>query len=914
MVESSKDPGFVDCTEQKRLNEAREKKVPWKKWGPYLSERQWGTVREDYSEDGNAWDYFPHEQSRSRAYRWGEDGLGGISDDRQRLCFALALWNERDPILKERLFGLTNGEGNHGEDVKEYYFYLDSTPTHSYMKYLYKYPQREFPYRDLLETNRRRTREEPEYELLDTGIFDDDRYFDVFVEYAKAGPEDVLIRVSVHNRGPEAARLHVLPQLWFRNTWSWGDEDPKPLLREAGGAIVASHPELPDTTLSCDGAPELLFTENESNVQKLWGQPNPAPYVKDAFHRCVVSGERDAVNPGKTGTKAAARYVLEVPAGGCSVLRLRLAAGTPGQPFGPGFDEVFRQRLFDADEFYERITPASLGRDERLVHRQALAGMLWSKQYYYFDLDRWLKEHQAHPLTGGGKRRVRNAEWFHMLNGDVISMPDKWEYPWYAAWDLAFHTISLSLVDFDFAKEQLLLMLKSLYSHPNGQMPAYEWNFSDVNPPVHAWATLFLYKFEKNLGREDLPFLERAFQGLMLNFNWWVNRKDPEGRNVFAGGFLGLDNIGVFDRSAKLPTGGSLEQADGTAWMAFYCQNMLEMALILADHDPAYEETAFKFLENFIWISYAMDRIGGRPEAMWDEADGFYYDVLRLPDGEAFRLKVRSMVGLLSLCASTIFEQEMVTRHPRLMELIAIFRKRHPEVVAHVAPTVEGFRGHAGRVLLSPLTQRKLERVLSVLLDENEFLSPYGIRSLSRRHLESPFVFHTGAEEHRVRYLPAESNTGMFGGNSNWRGPIWMPVNALIVRGLLNLYGFYGDGLKVECPTGSGNRMNLFEVAKEISGRLSAIFVRDASGRRPVYGGTAKFQNDPHWRDLVLFYEYFHGDNGAGLGASHQTGWTGLIARLLDLFGRVTAEDALETPKPMLDARLVREQVAGRQG
>ncbi len=914
MVESSKDPGFVDCTEQKRLNEAREKKVPWKKWGPYVSERQWGTVREDYSEDGNAWDYFPHEQSRSRAYRWGEDGLGGICDAEQRLCFALALWNERDPILKERLFGLTNSEGNHGEDVKEYYFYLDSTPTHSYMKYLYKYPQREFPYRDLLETNRRRTREEPEYELLDTRIFDDDRYFDVFIEYAKAGPEDVLIRVSVHNRGPEAARLHVLPQLWFRNTWSWGDEGEKPVLREAGGTIVASHPELPDTTLSCDGAPELLFTENESNVQKLWGQPNPSPYVKDAFHRYVISGERDAVNPGKAGTKAAARYVLEVPAGGCSVLRLRLAAGTAGQPFGPAFDEVFRQRLFDADEFYERITPGSLGQDERLVHRQALAGMLWSKQYYYFDLDRWLKEHQAHPLTGGAKRGVRNAEWFHMLNGDVISMPDKWEYPWYAAWDLAFHTISLSLVDFDFAKEQLLLMLKSLYSHPNGQMPAYEWNFSDVNPPVHAWATLFLYKFEKNLGREDLRFLERAFQGLMLNFNWWVNRKDPEGRNVFAGGFLGLDNIGVFDRSAKLPTGGSLEQADGTAWMAFYCQNMLEMALILADHDPAYEETAFKFLENFIWISYAMDRIGGRPEAMWDEADGFYYDVLRLPDGEAFRLKVRSMVGLLSLCASTIFEQDMVTRHPRLMELIAIFRKRHPEVVAHVAPTVEGFRGHAGRVLLSPLTQRKLERVLSILLDENEFLSPYGIRSLSRRHLENPFVFHTGAEEHRVRYLPAESNTGMFGGNSNWRGPIWMPVNALIVRGLLNLYGFYGDGLTVDCPTGSGNRMNLFEVAKEISRRLSAIFVREASGRRPVYGGTSKFQNDPHWRDLVLFYEYFHGDNGAGLGASHQTGWTGLIARLLDLFGRVTAEEALETPKEKLDARLVREQVAGRQG
>ena len=573
------DTGIVDCTEQKRLNEAREAGIPWKKWGPYLSERQWGTVREDYSENGNAWDYFTHDQSRSRAYRWGEDGLGGFSDDKQRLCFALALWNERDPILKERAFGLTNSEGNHGEDVKEYYFYVDSTPTHSYMKYLYKYPQREYPYRDLVETNRRRTKEELEYELLDTGVFEDDRYFDVFLEYAKEGPEDILIKVSVHNRGKEAARLQLLPTLWFRNTWSWGDEGEKPVLREKGGAIVASHPELGEYTLSCGGKPELLFTENESNAERLWGQPNPTPYVKDAFHRYVISGEKDAVNPAKTGTKAAARYVLEVPAGGVEFVQLRLSKGTTSGKFGAAFEEALRQRLLDADEFYERITPRSLGEDERRVHRQAIAGMLWTKQYYYFDLDRWLKEHQAHPMVGGQGRVVRNAEWFHMLNGDVISMPDKWEYPWYAAWDLAFHTIALSLVDFDFAKEQLLLMLRSLYSHPNGQMPAYEWNFSDVNPPVHAWATLFLYKMEKNLGREDVKFLARSFQGLMLNFNWWVNRKDPQGKNVFAGGFLGLDNIGVFDRSAPLPTGGSLEQADGTAWMAFYCQNMLEMAL-----------------------------------------------------------------------------------------------------------------------------------------------------------------------------------------------------------------------------------------------------------------------------------------------------------------------------------------------
>ena len=902
---------FVDVAEQKRLNDAREAGIPWKKWGPYLSERQWGTVREDYSRDGNAWDYFTHDQSRSRAYRWGEDGLGGISDDQQRLCFALALWNGRDPILKERLFGLTNSEGNHGEDVKEYYFYVDSTPTHSYMKYLYKYPQREYPYADLVETNGRRSRDEFEYELLDTGIFDDDRYFDVFVEYAKAGPEDVLVRITAHNRGPEPARLHALPTLWFRNTWSWGDEGPKPALRGQEGTIVASHPDLGEYSLSCDGAPELLFTENESNAGRLWGQPNGTPYVKDAFHRYVIAGDRGAVNPARTGTKAAAHYAVEVPAGGCATIRLRLASGAAGDAFGT-FDEVFAGRLADADEFYQRITPPALGEDERRVHRQALAGMLWTKQFYFYDVDRWLKEREAHPLMGGAGKAPRNAEWFHMFNGDVISMPDKWEYPWYAAWDLAFHTIALSLVDFDFAKDQLLLMLRTLYSHPNGQIPAYEWNFSDVNPPVHAWATLFLYKFEKNLGREDLAFLERSFQGLMLNFNWWVNRKDPQGRNVFAGGFLGLDNIGVFDRSAQLPTGGSLEQADGTAWMAFFCQNMLEMALILAEKDPIYEEIAFKFVENFMWIAYAMDKIGEHGDDMWDEEDGFYYDVLRLPDGQAFRLKVRSMVGLLPLCACTVFEADMVTRHPKLMELIRLYTKRHPEVIKHVAPTTEGFIGYAGRRLLSPLSKEKLERVLSYVLDEREFLGPHGIRSLSRVHADRPFVFHTGGQEYRVEYLPAESNNGMFGGNSNWRGPVWMPVNGLIVRGLLNFYGFYGESFTVECPTGSGNRMTLFEVAKEISGRLAGIFLRDASGQRPVYGGSRKFQDDPHWRDYILFYEYFHGDNGAGLGASHQTGWTGIVARLIDLFARVDAADALETPKARIEERLVREQVGGK--
>ncbi|MGE5358527.1 MAG: MGH1-like glycoside hydrolase domain-containing protein, partial [Bacteroidales bacterium] len=816
---------LIDVTEQKRLNEAREAGIPWKKWGPYLSERQWGTVREDYSDDGNAWDYFSHDQSRSRAYRWGEDGLAGISDDKQRLCFALALWNERDPILKERLFGLTNSEGNHGEDVKEYYFYVDSTPTHSYMKYLYKYPQREYPYRDLVETNRARSREDFEYELLDTGAFDDNRYFDVFVEYAKAAPEDLLIRISIHNRGPETARLRVLPTLWFRNTWSWGDRAQlKPALREAApGVIQAAHHQL-DYWLCCEGTPDLLFTENESNAERLWGQPNASPYVKDAFHACVVGQNAEAVNPARVGTKAAAHYALEIPAGGSRAIRLRLAAARPAAPF-EDFDTAFGRRIEEADEFYDRITPASLGEDERRVHRQAIAGMLWSKQFYYFDLERWLAEHRSHPLLESARAGVRNTEWFHMLNADVISMPDKWEYPWYAAWDLAFHTIALSMVDFDFAKDQLLLMLRSLYFHPNGQIPAYEWNFSDVNPPVHAWATLYLYKIERTLGRSDLRFLERSFQGLMLNFNWWVNRKDPAGRNVFAGGFLGLDNIGVFDRSSQLPTGGCLEQADGTAWMAFYCQSMLEMALILCEYDPMYEEIAFKFIQHFMWISYAMDRIGDNHDEMWDEEDGFFYDLLRLPDGRATRLKVRSLVGLLPLCAATAFEADAASRYPKLQELIDLFRERHPELISHVAPTDAGFTGYKDRRLLAILNKTKLRRVLSYMLDEREFLSPHGIRSISRFHLDHPYSFWVGGEELKVQYLPAESTNGMFGGNSNWRGPVWMPVNVLLIRALLNLYHFYGDDFTVECPTGSGRYMTLFEVAQELSRRLAAIFL-----------------------------------------------------------------------------------------
>jgi hypothetical protein len=902
---------YIETNEQRRLNEAREKGISWKKWGPYLSERQWGTVREDYSHDGNAWNYFSHDQARFRAYRWGEDGLAGISDDKQQLCFAIALWNGKDPILKERLFGLTNSEGNHGEDVKEYYFYLDSTPTHSYMKYLYKYPQREFPYGDLVETNRRRSREDFEYELLDTGVFEADRYFDVFVEYAKADPEDLLIKITVHNRGPETAELHLLPTMWFRNTWSWEGVSKPAARRVREGTILASHSDLGDRTLQCEGNPELLFTENESNATRLWGQPNPSPYVKDAFHDYLILGQTQAVNPSQAGTKAAAHYRLVVPPGGNKAVRLRLSAKPSRDAFAT-FEKIFAARLADADEFYERITPRSLSEDERRVHRQALAGMLWSKQYYYFDLDRWLDEHEAHPLMGAKHRNVRNTEWFHMLNRDIISMPDKWEYPWYAAWDLAFHTLALSLVDFDFAKDQLLLMLRNLYAHPNGQIPAYEWNFSDVNPPVHAWATLFLYNIEKELGRSDLRFLERSFQGLMLNFNWWVNRKDPQGKNVFAGGFLGLDNIGVFDRSAQLPTGGYLDQADGTAWMAFYCQNMMEIALILTEYDSVYEDIALRFLEHFLWITYAMDRIGDGHDEMWDSKDGFFYDLLHLPNGDAIRLKVRSLVGLLPLCASTVFEATgILLQHPRLMQLIEIFKKRHPELLNHIAPADSKFIGYANRRLLSVCNKEKIEHVLHYLLDENEFFGPYGIRSLSKYHLNHPFVFNLNGQEFKVQYLPAESNTGMFGGNSNWRGPVWMPMNGLLLRALLNLYQFYGDDFKVECPTGSGKYMTLCEVAKELARRLSSIFLRDANGKRPVYGGTKKFQEDPHWKDHILFYEYFHGDNGAGLGASHQTGWTGTIARVLDLFARLNATGALQVSRDDLATRMTREQVAG---
>jgi len=887
-------------TERARLAQARDKQFAWKKWGPYLSERQWGTVREDYSQDGNAWDYFSHDQARSRAYRWGEDGIAGICDDKQRLCFALALWNGADPILKERLFGLTNSEGNHGEDVKEYYYYLDSTPTHSYMKYLYKYPQAAYPYGDLVDTNKQRGRDAGEYELIDTGVFDGDRYFDVFVEYAKAGPEDVLVRVSVANRGPAPATLHLLPTVWFRNTWSWAEGAAKPVLKEAAriagaGAISAAHAELGEIRLLCEGDPELLFTENETNNARLFGGENATPFVKDAFNAYLVDGRRDAVNPARTGTKAAAHYRVTVGAGQTSVLRLRLTAGPAPAAFASAFDEAFAARQREADEFYRSITPASLGEDEARVVRQGLAGMLWSKQYYFFDADKWLEEHQANPMLGQ-TRQVRNREWYHMVNDHVISMPDKWEYPWYAAWDLAFHCIALSAVDPDFARAQLNLMLREIYMHPSGQIPAYEWNYSDVNPPVHAWATLFLHRVDQALGgTTDTQFLKRAFLKLALNFNWWVNRKDRLGKNVFEGGFLGLDNIGVFDRSSALPTGGHLEQADGTAWVAFFCQNMVELSVELAAEDPSYQDMCTKFLEHFLWIASGMNRTG--PEGMWDEEDGFYYDVLRLPDGSAQRLKVRSMVGLLPLCATTVIEQWQRERVPEVVEAFHKRLKRMPELMQSVHATGPGQLGVAGRGMFALVNEARLRRILARMLDEKEFLSPYGLRALSRAHLEHPYVFRVGAQEYRVGYLPGESDSGMFGGNSNWRGPIWMPVNVLVIRALLQYYMYYGDRFKVECPTGSGRMMNLFEVSKELSTRLARIFLRDANGRRPVFGGSEKFQTDPQWRDYLLFYEYFHGDNGAGLGASHQTGWTGLVARLMQIYGALEPAKLLEAGK-----------------
>jgi hypothetical protein len=885
--------------EEKRLEESRTHQAHWKKWGPYLSDRQWGTVREDYSPTGEAWDYFSHDRARSRAYRWGEDGLAGISDNHQRLCLAIALWNEKDPILKERLFGLTGPQGNHGEDVKEYYFYLDNTPTHCYQKFLYKYPQEEFPYTELVEENQRRGRGELEFELLDTGIFDGDRYFDVLVEYAKASPEDILMKISVTNCGPETKNLHLLPTLWFRNTWSWTEDAKKPFLKQVGESIIeATHPTLGQFYLYCNthqgSHPSLLFTENETNYQRLFGTENASPYVKDGINHYVVNRQTDAVNPSQIGTKAAVHYILTVEAGETQTLQLRLCKNvlydisTNQQLLGEEFNQILPTRQQEADEFYHRILPTNLSEDERNVQRQALAGMLWSKQYYHYVIDEWLNGDSATSKPPEGRKNGRNHEWIHLHNEDILSMPDKWEYPWFAAWDLAFHAIPLAMVDPDFAKRQLDLMTREWYMHPNGQIPAYEWAFGDVNPPVHAWATWRVYKIEQEMyGRCDRQFLERVFQKLLLNFTWWVNRKDAEGKNVFQGGFLGLDNIGVFDRSAPLPTGGHIEQADGTSWMGMYCLNMLTIALELALDNPVYEDIATKFFEHFLYIADAMNHIGGEGTQLWDDEDGFFYDALHLPDGQHIPLKVRSMVGLIPLFAIAPLEPEVLDKLPSFKKRLEWFIRHRPDLKRNVACMETRGVGAKRLLALCYVTPTwfnpadKFRRILSKLLDENEFLSDYGIRALSKYHKDHPYIFKANGYEYRVDYEPAESSTGLFGGNSNWRGPIWMPVNYLLIESLLQFYHYLGDDFKVECPTGSGNWMTLQEVAKEISQRLMQIFLQDSSGRRPVYGNSNKFQTDPHWRNLILFYEYFHGDIGAGIGASHQTGWTGLVANLI---------------------------------
>jgi hypothetical protein len=878
--------------EHVRLAEDARRQKNWKRWGPYLSERQWGTVREDYSPGGSAWDFFTHDHARSRAYRWGEDGIGGICDRHQFICFALAMWNGSDPILKERLFGLTGSEGNHGEDVKEYYFYLDSTPTHSYMRFLYKYPQGEFPYGRLVAENRSRGREKLEFELLDTGIFDENRYFDVFVEYAKAGPEDILIRVEAFNRGPEEADLHLLPTLWFRNTWSWGLGMRRSRIRavEAAGmsAVELEHDYYGRRRLFCDGEAEWLFTENETNKQRLWGLENDSKYVKDGINDYVVRGAKESVNPSRVGSKASAHGRFRVAPGRSATMLLRLT-DAPGEVkrtdlFGESFATTMRRRREEADDFYAAVVPSGLDADARDAMRQALGGMLWSKQFYHYDVGRWLKGDPEGTPPPKERLRGRNREWTHLYNADVVSMPDKWEYPWYAAWDLAFHCVSLALVDSTFAKEQLLLMLREWYMHPNGQLPAYEWAFGDVNPPVHAWAAWRVYKIEaKRRGVADRRFLEKVFHKLLLNFTWWVNRKDAEGKNVFQGGFLGLDNIGVFDRSAPLPTGGHLEQSDATSWMGMYCLNMLAIAIELAHENSAYEDVASKFFEHFVYICRAMNNLGGEGIELWDRQDGFFYDVLQDGAGKHYPLRVRSMVGLIPLFAVETLEGDIVDKLPGFKRRMQWFIENRPELSEHIETTTGEGRGV--RRFLALVNQHRLPQVLRYLLDEAEFLSPYGIRALSRFHCDHPFTLHVDGTEHRVDYEPAESRSGLFGGNSNWRGPVWFPVNYLIIESLQKYHHFLGDGFKVEFPSGSGRRMTLWEVATELSRRLTRIFLRDEGGRRPVYGGAEKFQSDPHWRDLILFYEYFHGDNGAGIGASHQTGWTGLVAKLLQQSG-----------------------------
>ncbi|MEO7271507.1 MAG: glucosidase [Vicinamibacterales bacterium] len=867
--------------EERRLDEPAAN--GWKTWGPYVSERQWGTVREDYSAGGTAWDSFSHDAARSRAYRWGEDGLFGLSDDRQILCFSTALWNGRDPILKERLFGLTNSEGNHGEDVKECYYYLDATPTHSYLKGLYKYPQRAYPYASLVDENRRRGRDEPEFELLDTGVFDDQRYFDVVFEYAKPSPADILIRITIHNRGPEDADIHVLPQLYFRNTWSWGYPGARPSLVLANDAVVARSEGLGVYHLYRAEEAEWLFTENETNGPRLFGGGAGHGFYKDAFHNLVVNGAEDVTNPAGRGTKVAAHYVRRMPAGGSSVIRLRLSAAAQAQPFAT-FDRLVDGRREEADAFYDRLQRDLTG-DQRLVQRQALAGMIWSKQFFYYDVPQWLAGDPGQPAPPTERTRGRNRDWAHLNNADIVSMPDKWEYPWYAAWDLAFHTISFAIIDPEFAKSQLLLLTREWYMHPNGQLPAYEWAFGDVNPPVHAWATWRVFQMDRKRRRHarpddpgDLAFLERVFHKLLLNFTWWVNRKDAEGRNVFQGGFLGLDNIGVFDRSAPLPTGGYINQSDGTSWMAMYSLNLMRIALELAQHNHVYEDIATKFFEHFLHIAEAMTKVGDGM-SLWNEEDGFYYDVLNLPDGQTLPLKVRSMVGLIPLFAVETLEPELCASVPEFEERLKWFLEYRPDLAALVSRWNESGTGE--RRLLSLLRGSRMKKLLRRMLDETEFLSDFGVRALSQQHRDQPYELHWNGECFSVEYQPGESSSGLFGGNSNWRGPIWMPVNFLIIESLQKFHHYYGDDFRIECPTGSGQFCSIGEVAAELSARLSRIFLRDEHGNRPVFGSDARLQQDPHFRDYLLFHEYFHGDTGRGVGASHQTGWTGLVAKLL---------------------------------
>lgn len=881
--------------ENQRLEQARLGKEPWRKWGPYLSDRQWGTVREDYSANGDAWNYLPHDHARSRAYRWGEDGIAGICDLDQRLCLALALWNGRDPILKERFFGLTNGQGNHGEDVKEVYYYLDALPSQAYLKMLYKYPQREFPYAQLLEDNGRRGRGQPEFELLDTGIFDDDRYFDVFVEYAKASANDVLMQVSVHNRGPDAAELHLLPQLWFRNTWAWNTEVPKPQLTLSDGHITATDRRLGTYCLYADGTPVWLFCDNDTNTQRLFGVNGTPGFFKDAFDDYVVHGLHEAVNPQQAGTKAAAYFRLNVPGQQSARIRLRFMeqtapVGKKAESLFLTFDEILTRRQRDADDYYTDLQSHIADEDARRVQRQALAGMIWSKQFYHYDVPHWLKGDATQPPPPPQRRHGRNSDWLHLNNGDIVSMPDKWEYPWYAAWDLAFHCIPLAMIDSEFAKDQLVLLTREWYMHPNGQLPAYEWSFGDVNPPVHAWAAWRVFQMDRKRhgGCGDLIFLERVFHKLMLNFTWWVNRKDPHGRNIFQGGFLGLDNIGIFDRSAPLPTGGYINQADGTSWMAMYSLNLMRIALELALHNPVYEDIATKFFEHFLHIAEAMTSMGGdmpciggagSGASLWDDEDEFYYDQLNLPDGTTHRMKIRSMVGLIPLFAVETLEPEMLARLPDFERRMRWYFKYRPDLANLVSRWHEPGRGD--RRLLSLLRGHRMKRLLACMLDETEFLSDYGVRALSKYHKDHPYTCFAGGIEHSVSYEPAESSSSLFGGNSNWRGPIWFPVNYLIIESLQKFHHYYGDDFKVECPTGSGNLLTINEIARELGRRLTRIFVRDDNGRRAIFGSCAKLQNDPHFRDYLLFSEYFDGDNGRGIGAAHQTGWTGLIAKLL---------------------------------